>query len=232
MKALRSFEASGIDCPMTRRHFPRRMESRFGVSLQEGVYCNSVLVSCCTSIPYLLSTFSVYGETKDRDITCAIYRINHTCSLTGKLSASIIQLINEGTSLHCSSHAPRYCNARESTCCSRFPLSAEMKVNLCFESSHRFCAMHRPTWPSLCLQATMQLSSHIALFKILQTITPVTSLRLHPEHFPEQRTNYSAYEILRRHPPYTHANTSTSNRPKFPKLCKTCPRECFSTSCL
>jgi len=30
---------------------------------------------------------------------CGIYRINHTCSLTGKLSASIIRLINEGTSL-------------------------------------------------------------------------------------------------------------------------------------
>jgi hypothetical protein len=163
MKALRSFEASGIDCPMTRRHFPRRMESRFSVSLQADVYYNSVPVSCCTSIPYLLSTFSVYGETKDRDITCAIYRINHTCSLTGKLSASIIQLINEGTSLHCSSHAPRYCNARVNLL-QQFPLSAEMKVNLCFESSQCFCAMHRPTCPSLCLPATMKLSPHCSIY--------------------------------------------------------------------
>jgi hypothetical protein len=53
----------------------------------------------CLTYCLCSSRLTGYSETKDCDITRAIYHINHTCSLTGKLSASITRLINQGTSL-------------------------------------------------------------------------------------------------------------------------------------
>jgi len=166
---------------VTRSHFPEEWSPGSAFLFRKtSTKSQFELAAVYHTYSLLSAEHSVYDETKDRDITRAIYRINHTCSLTGKLSASIIRLINEGTSLPLLVSRPTLLQCSHVNLLQQISFISRNESKLVFRKFAVFlCHAQAFMFVSVCACKRRCNCHRTVQILVLQTITTVTSLRLH-----------------------------------------------------